>query len=170
MKALLLRLYKGAVAVELGVGESVSCTGHGGPGGETARPLNKKKNKKKVDGIFVINGFYMSMRNTYTTPPAKIHYYTVQWPTDALAWKSFRVCFFFLCSCRSAPLRAAPGPYESLYSAFISPSCRLNSASTAPYQRLNSALTAPYIQEDVLGATDPKAAAPGKLKIIVQKL
>ena len=94
MKALLLRLYKGAVAVELGVGESVSCIGHGGPGGGTARPLNKKK-KKKVDGIFVINGFYMSMRNTYTTPPAKIHYYTVQWPTDALAWKSFRVCSFF---------------------------------------------------------------------------
>jgi hypothetical protein len=82
------------VAVELHVGESVGRTGNGGHGGETARPFNKKK--KQVDGIFVINGFYMSMRNTYTTPPAKIHYYTVQWPTDALAWKSFRVCFFLL--------------------------------------------------------------------------
>ena len=34
--------------------------------------------------MFVINGFYMSMRSAYTTPPAKIHYYTVQWPTDSL--------------------------------------------------------------------------------------
>ena len=30
------------------------------------------------------------MRNAYTTPPANIHYFTVQWPTDSLSWKSFR--------------------------------------------------------------------------------
>lgn len=44
----------------------------------------------QVDGIFVMNGFYMSMRSAYTTPPAKIHYFTVQWPTDMLSWESFR--------------------------------------------------------------------------------
>jgi len=43
-----------------------------------------------VEGLFVINGFYMSMRNAYTSPPAKIHYFTVQWPTDTLSWKAFR--------------------------------------------------------------------------------
>jgi hypothetical protein len=50
----------------------------------------------KVGDFFVINGFYMSMRSAYTTPPAKIHYFTVQWPTDALSWQAFRdeVCVF----------------------------------------------------------------------------
>ncbi len=38
---------------------------------------------RQVDGIFVMNGFYMSMRSAYTTPPAQIHYFTVQWPTGA---------------------------------------------------------------------------------------
>ena len=36
----------------------------------------------KIDGIYIMNGFYMSMRSAYTTPPAKIHTFTVQWPTD----------------------------------------------------------------------------------------
>ena len=54
----------------------------------------------KVGDVFVINGFYMSMRSAYTTPPAKIHYFTVQWPTDSLSWQAFRdeVCFFLFFS------------------------------------------------------------------------
>ena len=42
------------------------------------------------DHIFVINGFYMSMRAAYTTEPASIHYYTVEWPAASLSWADFR--------------------------------------------------------------------------------
>ena len=45
---------------------------------------------KIKDDMYVMNGFYLNMRSVYTTPPAKIHYYTVQWPTDTLSWEGFR--------------------------------------------------------------------------------
>ena len=44
----------------------------------------------KVDGIYVMNGFYMSMRAAYCNKGEKIHYYTVSWPTDSLSWEDFR--------------------------------------------------------------------------------
>eukprot|EP01052_Picozoa_sp_SAG31_P013208 SAG31_NODE_790_length_12082_cov_8.754319_5_plen_232_part_00 len=44
----------------------------------------------KVDGIFVMNGFYMAMRGAYTTAPAKIHWFTVEWPVSTLSWEDFR--------------------------------------------------------------------------------
>lgn len=44
----------------------------------------------KVDGIFIMNGFYMAMRSAYTTPGEKIHWYTVSWPADSLSWADFR--------------------------------------------------------------------------------
>ena len=44
----------------------------------------------KVDGIYVMNGFYMDMRAAYTTPGEKIAWYTVSWPTDSLSWGDFR--------------------------------------------------------------------------------
>jgi len=44
----------------------------------------------KVDGVFVMNGFYMAMRSAYTAPGEKIHWYTVSWPTDSLSWADFR--------------------------------------------------------------------------------
>lgn len=37
-----------------------------------------------------MNGFYMSMRNAYTAPGERIHWYTVSWPTDTLSWADFR--------------------------------------------------------------------------------
>ena len=40
--------------------------------------------------IYVINGFYLSMRAEYCTPGAKIHWYTVSWPSEALSWSDFR--------------------------------------------------------------------------------
>ena len=63
--------------------------------------LDKKLGKKvkfgggfyafQVDDIWVINGFYMQMRNSYTKKESNgIHYFTVQWPTDSLSWKDFR--------------------------------------------------------------------------------
>ena len=40
--------------------------------------------------IYVINGFYMSMRSVFTTPPAEIVWYTVEWPAVNLSWADFR--------------------------------------------------------------------------------
>lgn len=34
--------------------------------------------------VFVINGFYMSMRSVFTTPPATLTWYTVEWPSAQL--------------------------------------------------------------------------------------
>ena len=44
----------------------------------------------KIDGIYVMNGFYMSMRAAYCNEGEKIKWYTVSWPTDSLTWESFR--------------------------------------------------------------------------------
>jgi len=44
----------------------------------------------KVGDIFVINGFYMSMRGSYTEAPAKINYLTVEWDAATLSWEDFR--------------------------------------------------------------------------------
>mmetsp|Transcript_491 Transcript_491/g.1407 ORF Transcript_491/g.1407 Transcript_491/m.1407 type:complete len:378 (+) Transcript_491:106-1239(+) len=43
------------------------------------------------DHIFVINGFYMAMREKYTKPGASIHYYLVEWEPSELAWFDFRM-------------------------------------------------------------------------------
>mmetsp|Transcript_24961 Transcript_24961/g.68822 ORF Transcript_24961/g.68822 Transcript_24961/m.68822 type:complete len:390 (-) Transcript_24961:5444-6613(-) len=44
----------------------------------------------KVKDIYVMNGFYMSMRSAYCNPGEKIQWYTVSWPSDALSWEDFR--------------------------------------------------------------------------------
>eukprot|EP00927_Polykrikos_kofoidii_P021605 TRINITY_DN2039_c0_g1_i1.p1 TRINITY_DN2039_c0_g1~~TRINITY_DN2039_c0_g1_i1.p1 ORF type:complete len:408 (+),score=77.47 TRINITY_DN2039_c0_g1_i1:52-1224(+) len=44
----------------------------------------------KVDGIFVINGFYMNMRAKFTEPGTCIHYYEVEWNPRQLSWADFR--------------------------------------------------------------------------------
>ncbi|CAE8644215.1 unnamed protein product, partial [Polarella glacialis] len=44
----------------------------------------------KVDDIYVINGFYMSMRGKFTAKGTSIYYYEVEWPADKLAWSDFR--------------------------------------------------------------------------------
>ena len=44
----------------------------------------------QVDGIFIMNGFYMAMRGAYTREGEKIRWYTVNWPADALSWADFR--------------------------------------------------------------------------------
>lgn len=44
----------------------------------------------KVDGLYIMNGFYMAMRSAYTNPGEKIQWYTVDWPADALSWEDFR--------------------------------------------------------------------------------
>jgi hypothetical protein len=44
-----------------------------------------------AEDMFVINGFYMAMRGKYTEPPAKIHYFTVEWDAATLSWENFRL-------------------------------------------------------------------------------
>mmetsp|Transcript_96927 Transcript_96927/g.145199 ORF Transcript_96927/g.145199 Transcript_96927/m.145199 type:complete len:380 (-) Transcript_96927:68-1207(-) len=44
----------------------------------------------KVGDIYVMNGFYMSMRAAYCNPGEKIQWYTVSWPADSLSWADFR--------------------------------------------------------------------------------
>jgi len=43
------------------------------------------------DHIFVINGFYMAMREKYTKPGESIYYYLVEWEPNKLSWEDFRV-------------------------------------------------------------------------------
>jgi len=40
--------------------------------------------------LFVINGFYMSMREKFTLDDAKLHYFVVEWAADSLSWEDFR--------------------------------------------------------------------------------
>ncbi|EDQ86861.1 uncharacterized protein MONBRDRAFT_33649 [Monosiga brevicollis MX1] len=40
--------------------------------------------------VYVINGFYMSMREAYVRPGSSIHYFTVEWNPDTLSWADFR--------------------------------------------------------------------------------
>lgn len=42
------------------------------------------------DEFFVINGFYMSMRDCYTKPGASVYYFLVEWDCEKLPWASFR--------------------------------------------------------------------------------
>jgi len=44
----------------------------------------------KVKDIYIMNGFYMSMRAAYCNPGEKIQWYTVSWPADSLSWEDFR--------------------------------------------------------------------------------
>lgn len=45
----------------------------------------------KVDGLYVMNGFYMSMRSKYTAAASKgIHYFVVEWDPKKLSWADFR--------------------------------------------------------------------------------
>jgi len=43
-----------------------------------------------VDGIFIINGFYMAMRSKFTAPGRAIHYLEAEWEPRYLSWQNFR--------------------------------------------------------------------------------
>jgi nucleoside diphosphate kinase len=40
--------------------------------------------------LYVFNGFFMEMRNAFTAPGKKIHYYSVEWDPSQLSWADFR--------------------------------------------------------------------------------
>lgn len=41
-------------------------------------------------GVYVMNGFFLRMRNKYCAPGAALHYFVVKWDDNALPWKRFR--------------------------------------------------------------------------------
>jgi len=43
----------------------------------------------EVDGLYIFNGFFMSMRSKFTGD-AKIHYFVGEWNADDLSWADFR--------------------------------------------------------------------------------
>jgi len=43
-----------------------------------------------VEGLYVFNGFFMSMRAKFVTPGTSIFYYVVEWDADATSWEQFR--------------------------------------------------------------------------------
>jgi nucleoside diphosphate kinase len=45
---------------------------------------------QKASGVYVINGFYMAMREKYTKDGASIHYALVEWDESTLSWADFR--------------------------------------------------------------------------------
>lgn len=45
---------------------------------------------KKKETAYVFNGFFMRMRNKFTAPGKRIHYYVVSWEAEKLSWKDFR--------------------------------------------------------------------------------
>ena len=44
----------------------------------------------KVDGIYMMNGFYMAMRAAFCAPGENIRWFTVSWPADGFSWADFR--------------------------------------------------------------------------------
>lgn len=58
-----------------------------------------------MSGIFVINGFYASMRDVYCRSDAKIHWYDVEWDTADNEWEAFRGSVLGA----TDPVTAAPG-------------------------------------------------------------
>jgi len=44
----------------------------------------------KIDGLFMFNGFFMSMRDKYVAPGKSIHWFSVEWDSSALSWADFR--------------------------------------------------------------------------------
>jgi nucleoside diphosphate kinase len=43
-----------------------------------------------VEGLYVFNGFFMSMRSKFTKPGTSIYYYSVEWDPAKLSWEDFR--------------------------------------------------------------------------------
>jgi nucleoside diphosphate kinase len=44
----------------------------------------------EIKGKYIFNGFFMEMRNAFTAPGKKIHYYDVEWDPKVMSWAQFR--------------------------------------------------------------------------------
>merc|ERR1719163_317174 len=43
-----------------------------------------------IEGLYVFNGFFMSMRSKFVTPGTSIYYYVVDFDASAVSWEDFR--------------------------------------------------------------------------------
>ena len=41
-------------------------------------------------GMYVFNGFFMSMRSKFVAPGTSIYYFTIEWDSKKLSWEDFR--------------------------------------------------------------------------------
>jgi len=85
MRAMSSRVPAGAKAAAVASGAALTAF--------AAQPASCEKENVYVEmrsSIFVINGFYMSMREKYTKPDASIYYYLVEWDPKKLSWADFR--------------------------------------------------------------------------------
>lgn len=44
----------------------------------------------KVEGIFVVNAFFLDMRSSFVKPGSSIYFYTAEWDAGMLSWADFR--------------------------------------------------------------------------------
>ena len=42
------------------------------------------------DPVYIMNGFFMSMRQNFVAPDASIYYFVVEWDSKDLSWEQFR--------------------------------------------------------------------------------
>jgi len=59
----------------------------------------------RLGGIYVVNGFYPSLRAKFTAPGSWVHYFEVEWDSADLTWEAFR----FEVIGDSDPTKAFPG-------------------------------------------------------------
>ena len=148
----------------------------------------------KKEKLYVFNGFFMEMRNAFTTPGKKIHYYSVEWDEKNLPWSDFRGKLLGPTDPKEAPkdslrgmvladwkklgLTAEPNVGDNAVHASASPfeamAERMNwLGATCPKDAFCSALTASGIPEPVIKAwsVDPQVKiGDGKKKSLFDSL
>ena len=140
-----------------------------------------------VEGLYVFNGFFMSMRAKFVTPGTSIYYYVVEWDATATPWADFRGQVLGPTDPKDAPATSLRGliysQWEALGLAEV-PNVGDNGvhASASPFEamaeRMNwigtpladdpfgAALLAAAVPEAYIsaGTVDPQVALPGGLK------
>merc|ERR1712154_34433 len=67
--------------------------------------LSSSSSNKSAAKLYVCNGFYLRMRNTFVRPPTNsIHWYHVEWDSTALSWADFRARWLGCTDPARAPL------------------------------------------------------------------
>lgn len=129
------------------------------------------KEAENPEEMLVINGFYMSMRDCYTRPGAKIHYFDIEWDPASLSWHDFRLQFLGA----TDPSVAEPGSLRSLISGswrglglHHAPSITNNGvhASASPFEAM--AERANWLRVDLASDSLSKALAAAGVSLEMQ--
>ena len=100
---------------------------------------------KLGDGIFVFNGFFMTMRSAFVAPGASIHYYVVEWDPKDLKWSEFRGDLLGPTDPAVAPSRRSGARFlpSGKRSAFPTSRSRARTACTRPRRPSRASPSAP---------------------------